>query len=181
MRTYARENNIVVQVDVRTFPAVVDFQVILDAVKVSPDEYADPPWETCDGLEHTRDNQGDISLPWDGSLEEYYHSIGAAKQVAKQLTARSMADRRQYLMGVYANGYEVWVVSCDFQGFGDSVGGVDDYAYASGEASREVALNVAAEMQAAGFEIKNLSDRCQLYKQNRRDLYSQRVHLFDCN
>ena len=178
MRTYTRENDLVVRVDVKTFPAVVDFREILDSVEVRPDEWADPPWETCDGLEHTHEN-GEIVIPWDESLERYYRQRGASKQVAKQLTARSMAKRREYLASVYANGYEVWGVSCDFRGFHDSVWGVDDYGYATGEMSEEIALNVASEMQAAGFDVVNLPDRCQLYKQNRRDSYRRNVHLFD--
>ncbi len=172
MRTYTRENEIVVRVDVKTFPAIVDFCELLDSVEVRPDEWADPPWETCDGLDHTRDN-GEIVIPWDESLERYYRQRGASKQVAKQLTARSMAKRRAYLASVYAHGYEVWGVSCDFRGFHDSIWGVDDYTYARGELSEEIALNVASEMQAAGFDVVNLQERCP----NRQA--RQNVHLFD--
>ena len=178
MRTYTRENDLVVRIDVKTFPAVVDFREILDSVEVRPDEWADPPWETCDGLEHTRDGE-EITIPWDESLERYYRERGASKQVAKQLTARSMGKRREYLASVYANGYEVWGVVCDFLDFHDSVWGVDDYEYARGEMSEEIALNVASEMQSAGFDVVNLPDRCHLYQQNRRDNYRRNVHLFD--
>lgn len=173
MRTFARENDVVVRVDVKTFPAVVDFGEILDSVEVRPDEFADPPWETCDGLEHTRNGE-EITIPWDDALERYYRQRGASKQVAKQLTARSMAKRREYLKGVYANGYEAWGVSCDFQGFHDSIWGVDDHEYASGELSEEIALNIASEMLSAGFDIVNPPYRCHLYKQNPGN-----VHLFD--
>lgn len=173
MRTYTRENDIVVRVDVKTFPAIIDFREILDSVEVRPDEFADPPWETCDGLEHTRNGE-EITIPWDESLERYYRQRGASKQVAKQLTARSMAKRREYISSVYANGYEAWGVSCDFQGFHDSIWGVDDYTYARGELSEEIALNVASEMQSAGFDVVNLPNRCQLYKQNPGN-----IHLFD--
>ena len=174
MRTYARENDVVVRVDIRTFPAIVDFCEILDSVDVCPDEFADMPWETGDGLEHTRNGE-EITIPWDESLERYYRERGASKQVAKQLTARSMAKRREYLTSVYANGYEVWGVSCDFQGFHDSIWGVDDYEYARGELSEEIALNIASEMQAVGFVVENIPDRCP----NRRDTYRRNVHLFD--
>ena len=174
MRTYTRENDIVVRVDVKTFPAVVDFREILDSVEVRPDEWADPPWETCDGLEHTRDGE-EITIPWDESLEQYYRQRGASKQVAKQLTARSMAKRRKYLASIYANGYEALGVSCDFQRFRDSVCGVEGYEYARGELSEEVALNVASEMQSAGFDVVNLPNRCP----NRRETYRRNVHLFD--
>jgi len=173
MRTYTRENDVVVRVDIKTFPAVVDFREILDSVEVCPDEFADMPWETCDGLEHTR-NGKEIIIPWDDHLERYYRQRGASKQVAKQLTARSMAKRREYLKSVYAHGYEAWGVSCDFQGFHDSIWGVDDYTYASGELSEEIALNIASEMQAAGFDVVNLPNRCQLHKQNPGN-----IHLFD--
>lgn len=129
MRTYTRENDIVTRTDTQTFPAIVDFQAIRESVEIKPDDMADPPWETCDGLEHTREN-GKIVVPWDESLERYYRQRGASKQVAKQLTARSLAKHREYLESVYANGYEVWGVTCDFQGFHDSVWGVDCYDYA---------------------------------------------------
>ena len=172
MRTYTREKDVVVRTDTETFPAIADYQAILDSVEVRPDEFDDPPWETCDGLEHTRDGE-EITIPWNESLERYYRERGASKQVAKQLTARSMAKRREYLASVYANGCEVWGVSCDFQGFHDSVWGVDDYESARGEMSEEIALNVASEMQAAGFDVVNLPDRCP-NRQRRRN-----VHLFD--
>ncbi len=87
MRTYTRENDVVIRIDVKTFPAIVDFRDILGSVEVCPDEYAD--------------------------------------------------------------------------------------------LSEEIALNVASEMQAAGFDVVNLPDRCHLYRQNRRGTYRRNVHLFD--
>ena len=173
MRTYQRKGDTVSRTDIETFPAIVDFQAIRDSVKIIPDEHADPPWETCDGLEHTREG-GKVIVPWVASLEQHYRKRGASKQVAKQLTARSLVKLREYLESIYTNGYEVWGVVCDFQGFTDSVWGVDDYEYAQGDLSEEVALNVASEMVAAGFEVVNLPDRCQLYAQPRGN-----VHLFD--
>ena len=174
MCTHIREKDVVVRIDTEAFPAIVDFGEILDSVEVRPDEFADPPWETCDGLEHTRNN-GEIVIPWDESLERYYRERGASKQVAKQLTTQSMAKRRAYLASVYANGYEAWGVSCDFRGFHDSIWGVDDYGFAAGEMSEEIALNIASEMQSVGFDIVNLPDRCP----NRRDTFRRNVHLFD--
>ncbi len=181
MRTYTREKDVVVQIDTEVFPATVDFQAILDSVRIEPDDCAGPPWETCDGLEHTRENDR-VIVPWDESLERWYHARGASKQVAKQLTARSLAKRREYLENVYVDGYKVWVVICNFQGFHDSVWGVDDYTYASGELSEEIALNIASEMQTAGFDVTNLPDRLRLYtqdRQDRQDTYRRNIHLFD--
>ena len=183
MRTYHRESDHVIRVDTRLFPAKVDFADILDSVEVSPDEFADPPWDTCDGLEYTRKRDGSIELPWDSALETFYRDRGASKQVAKELTARSLAHRREYFAGVYAYGYEVWQVCCDFQGFSASVCGVDDYTYATREVAEEIALEVVGEMQSAGFEVVNLPDRAHTYRENRRenrrDSLRRNVHLFD--
>jgi len=179
MRTYHRESDHVVRVDTRLFPAKVDFADILGSVEVSPDEFADPPWDTCDGLEHTRKRDGSIELPWDSALETFYRGRGASKQVAKQLTARSLAHRREYLASVYADGYEVWQVCCDFQGFGASLCGVDDYTYATGEVAEEIALEVAGEMQSAGFDVVGMPDRAHTYRENRADSLRRNIHLFD--
>ena len=179
MRTYHREDDNVVRVDTRIFPARVDFADILEAVEVSPDEFADPPWETCEGLDHKRDRQGVIHLPWDTALETYYRDRGASKQVAKELTARSLAYRREYLAGIYAHGYEVWQVCGTYHGFDDSVCGVDDYDYAAGECSADVALEVAGQLQDAGFDITGMPDTTALYRENRAYHLRRNVHLFD--
>ena len=51
---------------------------------------------------------------------------------------------------------------------------MDDHEYASGELSEEIALNIASDMESSGFDVVNLPDRCDLYKQNPGN-----IHLFD--
>ena len=173
-----RVGAVVVRVQVETLERRVDFSDILKAVKADTD-YGNPaPWEDCDGFEHTitpADKLIDeirathmqgycytdrrrkvITLPEgeDYGVFDYHRARGASKQVARELSAQSRARTIAQLKQWYENGWHVWYVSCDYLGAHDSLGGVyDDEGDYLEEVKREVAENVAAELEKVGFEV----------------------------
>ena len=175
-----RVGAVVVRVNVEALESRVDFADILEAVKVSPDDYSPAPWEDCDGYEHTitpADRLIDeveaermrgfcytdrrrqvITLPEgeDYGIYDYHRAAGASKQVAAELAARGRARTRDQLRQGYQNGWHVGYVACDYLGAHDSRGGVyDDSGDYLESVKREVAEVVAAELESQGFEIVN--------------------------
>lgn len=173
-----RVGAVVVRVQVETLESRVDFADILEAVKVSPDEHSPAPWEDCDGFEHTitpADKLIDeiratrmqgycyadrrrkvITLPEgeDYGVFDYHRARGASKQVARELSAQARAKTIAQLKRWYQYGWQCWYVSCDYLGAHDSLGGVyDDSGDYLEDVKREVAENVAAELESQGFEV----------------------------
>ena len=161
-------------------PRNVAFSDILDSVAVETDVAMDGehPWNCCEGYQHEvipenkwsyhegmRDSRASvwfcrgthyIDVEPDGGLYEWYRTRGASKQVAAEMVALDVRRRVDVLVGWYRDGWEWWRVSGEFLGYSDSVGGVDDYEYASTFWRSEVALNIAWKMQKDGYLISGM-------------------------
>jgi hypothetical protein len=182
-----RDGNTIVETEVTTTTrsATIDFNDILDAVEVVPDEEARTPWEDCDGYEHTatpvdrldyekRDNAEHMQgYAWDSGnrqrvlieisdeqvkswgVYDYARAGGASKQVAREMEAKNKADTIKRLAKWYENGWEYWGVTVDFLDEHDSCWGYDDYDYAYHDARLDHAENVACALEKKGYTIEN--------------------------
>jgi len=173
---------------VESAPAVVDFQDILDAVKVVYDENScDAPWDNCDGFEHTctpahrfdfdpSDMRGYcyceghrehvvIQLPEgeDYGLYGWHRERGASRQVAREAVAAERQRTLDQLVKWYSHGWQWYGVQCNFEVLGeefhDSLWGIDDEDYAEREVKPEIADNVADQLEKAGFTVTNRPER----------------------
>lgn len=176
-RNTMRVGDIIVTTTVRTEveSATIDFDDILAASQVEPDEtmWGETPWESCDGYEHSVDKDHDIyseeargwcfskcaghyvniEIEWDHNLFEWYRERGATKQVAHEMVALSLRKRLDTLVDWYENGWEWWSVCCEYGDEIDSCHGIDDHDYAYNDIRLECALNVAHELEQAGYEV----------------------------
>jgi len=186
MRNLLRQGDTMIAVE--TAPAVVEFDDILEATKVVYDECAcDAPWDMCDGFEHTvvAPSRVDgypesmrgycycnanrehivIRLPEreDYDIYEWHRECGASKQVANEAVAAERRRTLDLLTKWYSDGWEYWGVKCNLEVLGeefyDSVWGIDDKDYAEREIVPEIADNVAAELEKAGFTVNGRPKR----------------------
>jgi hypothetical protein len=189
-----RDGETLVTVTVETQQAEIDFEDISDAVKVEPDEgMSEVPWENCCGFDHElrlprtdceTDSEACIhhdgryrvfEVPYDTDLYEWHRKHGASRQVAREAVAQSRQRTIDTLKQWYGSGWEWWVTSCDYLGASASVGGVDDYDYASGDCATDIAEEVAAELQKQGFTVTGMPDRRAAYLENRRHHLQQNL------
>jgi hypothetical protein len=79
----------------------------------------------------------------------------------------------------HEDGWEHWGVRCEFevcgQSFEASCWGIDDSDYAETEVKRDIAVEVAAELRKAGFDVVGEPDYKAEYKDNR--LASRKFYL----
>lgn len=171
---------ILVETTITTYDAVVDFQDILDAVEIEPDDFRDAPWENCDGYDHELVRYPDDEdypewqrrrgYTWlDGDrrhglivlkeecrdVEEIARGWGCSRQVARELAAMDRRRTANTLKDWYANGWEWWYASCEYYEAEASCGGIDSYDYADGEMREELAEEVAHILEKRGFEVVN--------------------------
>ena len=170
-------------VAVETTSAIIDFESILEAAEVvSDDHYGETPWDDCDGYAHTigpvssfnwsYDLQDARGCCWcdrqrmvieltndDWGIYDYQRDRGATKQVAAEAVASERRRTLDRLVNWYENGWEWWGVRCEFtvlgECFEDAVWGIDDRIYAENEVIPEMASEVAAQLEAAGFTVTN--------------------------
>ena len=177
MRNTFRHGDTMIAVESR--PATIAFDDLLAATDVVYDEHESmTPWEHCDGFEHTatperrfrdeanaREMQGNvycdghrerlvIELPKeDYGIYQYARENGASRQVAAELVAAERRRTLAQLVKWYDQGWEWYGVRCRFEGLGevyeDSIWGIDDPDYAA----KEVALEVAARLEQAGYTV----------------------------
>jgi len=191
MRNTFRHGDTMIAVESR--PATIAFDDLLAATEVVYDEHESmTPWEQCDGFEHTatperrfreeadaREMQGSvycdghrerlvIELPQeeDYGIYQYMRERGASRQVAREAVA---AERRRTLARLvkwYDSGWEWYGVRCRFEALGDeyhdSLWGIDDAKYA-GTLKEEIALNVAAQLEEAGYTVTGKPEHRQTY------------------
>jgi len=170
---------------VETHPAVVNFDDILAATTVVPDDHGEPPWESCDGFEHetieehryrpdtcpdTRKMQGCVWCDWDREriiitlptdedygIYQYLRNSGATKQVAMEAVAAERRRTLRTLCNWYENGWEWYGVRCNFaiggEEYSASVWGIDDSEYAEKYVREEMARDVTAQLEAAGYTV----------------------------
>lgn len=108
----------------------------------------------------------------------YHRERGASRQVAAEMAA---VDRRRTLRQLaewYRNGWEWWGVKCEFEALGetfeDSLWGIDDSDYAEREV-KEVALEVAHQLEEAGYTVTGKPDRQAAYNAQRREVQKDRI------
>ena len=172
-RNTMRVGDTIVTTTVRTEveSATIDFADILEASQIEPDEcmWGETPWDNCDGYEHTAEHpalprgrgachDGDgryveIKMEFDRDLFEWYRERGATKQVAHEMVALSLRKRLDTLVDWSTNGWEWWHVHCEYKDEIDSCHGIDDHDYAYNDVRLECALNVAHELEQAGYEV----------------------------
>jgi len=141
------------------------------------------PWDNCDGFEHkaiperrmpdeadTRAMRGSvysdglrervvIQLPEgeDYGIYTYMRERGATPQVAAEAVAAERRRTLDQLCRWYADGWQWFGARCTFTVLGneysDSVWEIDDPDYAEREVKREIALEVAAQLEAAGYTV----------------------------
>ncbi len=158
------------------------------------------PWEHCDGFEHTatperrfrdetnaRAMQGSvycdghrerlvIELPKEEDYGIYQHmrERGASRQVAREAVAAERRRTLAQLVEWYGNGWEWFGVKCDFEVLGEqfdaSLWGIDDPDYAEREVKEEIALEVAHQLEKAGYSVAGKPDRQSAYLRHRREV-----------
>ena len=164
----------------------VDYADIRAAVTIEPDEGCEAPWEHCDSWEHSadklgwwsheglRDSAGYAVRGWRDSAvvitlsddldDEYrfYRLNGQSKQVAFERVAQIRRERIEQLVRWYSNGWEVWYVCGEYEGYaGDGgMGGIydDDGNYAE-ECARDLADSIADEMEDDGYVVTDRPER----------------------
>jgi hypothetical protein len=208
--TSIREGDILVVTSTTTTlkPAVVDYADILKATSITPDEYADKPWDNQCGYEHEphwrpsrysdvnlSEKRGFCYADRDAVLIElkedfesefkFYRNLGCSIQVARENVALLRQRTLDQLVKWYSDGWTYWVVSCEFDGHNASVGGVDDFDYAVKEVKSEIASEIVGELEDEGFTITNKPEpRNYLPGRNwtaddQRHLYRRNIHMFD--
>lgn len=185
--TLLRQDDTMVAVE--TASAIVDFATILEATKVVSDDHAtEAPWDNCDGFDHRvetavhgdernlREMQGycycdflhesvviTLSDDEDYGIFDSQRSMGASRQVAREVVAAERKRTLARLVDWYSNGWQWYGVQCDFdvlgENFGASVWGIDDDDYARREIVDEIADEVADQLEKAGFTVTNRPDR----------------------
>ena len=178
---------------VESRPATIAFEDILEATEVVADEYESmTPWEHCDGFAHTatperrfrdeanaREMQGsvycdghrerlviELSDKEDYGILDYARRNGASRQVAAEMVAAERRRTLAQLVEWYDSGWEWYGVRCRFEVLGDeyndSLWGIDDAEYAE-TLKEEIALNVAAQLEEAGYTVTDKPEHRQAY------------------
>lgn len=191
MKTHQRVNDTMAVTC--THSAIIEWETILDSVTVEPDDCHDAPWDNCEGYEHRLvpvDGPDEdsykafrhngqwvaVDLEYDTELFNWYRERGAGKQVAEQLTRRSMWKRIERLIDWHKNGWEWWCVRGEMHGCYASVGGIDDYDYAK-EVVVEIAHELAYKLEGLGYSIKGKPEPVKLSWQ----VWQSQVNLFNWN
>jgi hypothetical protein len=162
-------------------PAVLDYGDLLDATRIVPDDSCDPPWKTCDGLDHhlvTDETDGKASGSFAGDRHcrqrvildhperwgnfGWHRARGASKQVAFELTRQEWQRTREYLANLRENGWTVSGVVCNYCGEHASLWGIEatnppsaaDNSYLE-STRRELASMVAHALEQVGYTVVN--------------------------
>jgi len=191
MRNTFRHGDTMIAVESR--PATIAFDDLLAATEVVYDEYESmTPWEHCNGFEHTatperrfrdeadaREMQGsvycdghrerlviELSDKEDYGIFDHARHNGASRQVAVELVAAERRRTLAQLVKWYDSGWEWYGVRCRFEVLGDeysdSLWGIDDAEYAE-TLKEEIALNVATQLEEAGYTVSDKPEHRQTY------------------
>jgi len=191
MRNTFRQADTMIAVESR--PATIAFADLLAATEVVYDQYESmTPWEHCDGFEHTatperrfrdeanaREMQGsvycdghrerlviELSDKEDYGIYQYARENGASRQVAAEMVAAERRRTLAQLVKWYDQGWEWYGVRCRFDALGgeynDSLWGIDDADYAE-TLKEEIALNVATQLEEAGYTVTGKPEQRQTW------------------
>jgi hypothetical protein len=166
---------------VESTPAIVAFDDLLAATRVIEDtDNCEAPWVNWDGWEHIAkpavlfDNPRErlgycrfadgsdhyvIELPAgeDYGVYKYARERGASRQVAAETVAAERRRTLAQLVNWYEDGWQWYGVRCRFTVLGDeyeaSLWGIDDAEYAERDIKVEMALDVAGQLEKAGFTV----------------------------
>lgn len=197
--TRQRHGDTMAIITVELESAIVEWQEILDVIKVEPDDWdCESPWENCDGYDHfVEDAIGPdedsftafqsmhtgrmqmIVMEYDQGTHDWYRAKGASKGVARQLTLQSMRKRIDQLVGWYCDGWEWWGVSGEIHGCCVSVWGVDSYDYAVNDVKTEIADELAHELTAKGYEVTGEPDAKKPDSNERRERFHRNINFFN--
>jgi len=201
MRSIVRHGDTMIAVESR--PATIDFDDILDATRVVPDELeSEAPWEHRDGYEHTatperryrdeadaRAMQGNvycdghrerllIELPKDEDYGtyQYMRERGASRQVAREAVASNRRRILARLVKWYGDGWEWYGVKCDFEVLGDEYSAslwCIDDAEYAETLKEEIALEVVYQLEEAGYTVTGQPESD--YTTHRREVKQARL------
>ena len=83
--------------------------------------------------------------------------VAASRQVAAEALAADAAEPSRQLVEWYEDGWQWYGVRCRYDALGDeyeaSLWGIDDAEYAEREIKVEMALDVADQLEKAGFTV----------------------------
>ena len=85
---------------------------------------------------------------------DYARRNGASRQVAAELEALNIRQNVEYVRGLYADGAEAYGVVCQFYGEEESCWGFTPYEYADTDGRREIAGQVAHNLERDGYIIE---------------------------
>ena len=187
MRNTFRHGDTMIAVE--STPAAVAFDDLLAACRIIDDtENGEAPWDNWDGWEHlakpphafdhadVRDMQG-YARTWDrgerfvltlpagdtDGVYKYARERGASRGVAAEMLALTRRQTLAQLVKWYEQGWAWYGVRCRFELLGDeyeaSLWGIDDAEYAEREIKVEMALDVAGQLEAAGYTVTGKPER----------------------
>lgn len=157
----------------------VSWDEIWESIEVVPDDdMTETPWDNCDGFDHEvtdirdidenreslqkrrgftwsreRRNSVVISMERDKSGYNFYRQQGASRQVASEMVALARRKRIEQVCRWYSQGWEWWGVRGELKGCVASVWGIDDYDYANTEMCEEIAVELAGQLEDAGYVV----------------------------
>lgn len=175
--TYKRNGSTVTKTTVETLPAVIDYNDILNLVKVRIDPYTDMPWEISDLFEHVVRSKREVArecnirkmegyigkdrviIITDKQVKgwgtyDYLRSKGASRQVARECESAQKREAIKQLVKWYTNGYTAYFLTCDYAFASDCIGGVEEDSLDYHK--HDVAGNVARQLQRRGHTILNM-------------------------
>ncbi len=166
--------------------AIVDFQEIMDAVAIVPDDDRPAPWDAMDGWEHElvkarSDRQrGYIGrfaiLAKEQGWYEYARNCGQSKQVAREYAAFQLGRMIDQLAEWRRNGYQYFGLTCEFKGAFDSIWGVEPESV--DDWRRELAENVADALEKQGYSVNRPPRKKQFF--SRLSCFDV-LHQGECN
>lgn len=202
--TLIRQGDTMIAIETRS--AVIPFNGVLAACHVVADDLSESPWEHWDEFEHEavslhklpdeadpREMQG-YCRTWDRgeryvivtprenkSLFDYYRENGASRQVAAEMVALDRRRTTAQLVKWYEDGWQWFGVEGQFDALGEeytaSVWGIDDEGYARDVVRMEIALELAGQLEEAGYTVTDLPEHHGMTREQKAERFQWRKGL----